>query len=99
MQRIERVEELFFCAVLAGQELHVVDEQHVHGAVLVAELTPARGRDGADHLIGDLPRAGGDAGLRREPALHPWADPVPTRDYTGPRPPEPEEGVAASRSS
>jgi hypothetical protein len=37
VQRVEGVEELLLHALLAGQELYVVDEQHVDRAELVAE--------------------------------------------------------------
>src|ERR1700687_750039 len=54
VQSIEGVEELLFRAVLARQELHVVDQEHVDCSVLVTELAHACGRYGADHLIGEL---------------------------------------------
>src|SRR4029077_14340724 len=40
---IECVEELFLGPVFAREELHVVDQKHVDGAVLVPELPHAGG--------------------------------------------------------
>ena len=54
VQGVERMEELFLGAVFPGEELHVVDQQHVDGPVLVAELSHARGGDRADHLVCEL---------------------------------------------
>jgi hypothetical protein len=50
-QRVERVEELLLGALLARQELHVVHQQHVHAAVLVAERQRLAVLDGVDHLV------------------------------------------------
>ena len=41
VQRVERVEELVLRAFLAGDELDVVDEQHVDRAIALAELEDA----------------------------------------------------------
>ncbi len=38
VQGVERMEQLLLRAGLAGQELHIVDQQHVAGAVLGPEL-------------------------------------------------------------
>ena len=38
VQRVERVEELFLRPLFAGDELDVVDQQHVDAPVAVAEL-------------------------------------------------------------
>src|SRR5437879_4128877 len=76
MERIEGVEELFFGAVLAGQKLNVVDEQHVDGAVLVAELAHARGGDGTDDLVGELFRRQVDDALARKTVMDLMADGV-----------------------
>src|SRR5260370_35683896 len=77
MQRVERVEEFFLRAVLAGQELDVVDEQHVDRAVLVPELAHPRGGDGADDLIGELLRSEVDDALAREAIVHLMPDRAP----------------------
>ena len=52
VQRVERVEELVLRAFLAGEELHVVDEQHVDAlAVVAAELVHLAGADRLDVLV------------------------------------------------
>ena len=45
-------------AFLAGDELHVVDEQHVDGPVALAEIDDAVVADGVDHLVHEA--LGGD---------------------------------------
>ena len=75
VQRIEGVEELFLRSVLAGEELHVVDQQDVDGAVLVPELAHARGGDRADDLVRELLRREIDDPLARETVV----DLVPDR--------------------
>ena len=52
-QGIERVEELLLRALLAGEELDVVDEEEVHVPVFVAEGESLRVLDGVDHLVGE----------------------------------------------
>src|SRR5215216_3747337 len=37
VKRIERMKELFLCAFLAGHKLHVIDQQHVNRAILLAK--------------------------------------------------------------
>src|ERR1700676_4015453 len=54
VQGVEGVEELLRGTVLAREELNVVDQEDVHGAVLVTELAHASGGDRADHLVGEL---------------------------------------------
>ena len=51
VQRVERVEELGLRAFLASEELDVIDEQHVDGAVALAEVEHAVVADGVDHLV------------------------------------------------
>ena len=41
VERVERVEELGLRAFLAGEELDVVDEQHVDAAIALAEIEDA----------------------------------------------------------
>src|SRR5690606_20316611 len=53
VQGVERVEELFLRGLLAGQELDVVDQQHVDAAVPVAELDGAPVADGVDDFVGE----------------------------------------------
>ncbi len=76
MQRIEGVKKLFFRAVLAGQELHVVDEQHVDRAVLVPELSHSGGGDRADDLVGELLGCEVDDSLARKAVMDFVADGV-----------------------
>jgi hypothetical protein len=45
------VEELGLRAFLAGEKLDVVDEQHVDGAIALAEVEHAIVADGVDHLV------------------------------------------------
>ena len=76
VQRVEGVEELLLRALLAGEELDVVDEQHVDVAELVAEAGHLVVADGVDHLVGELLTgdvADGGVGLT---ALHVVADGV-----------------------
>ena len=51
VERVERVEELGLRAFLAGEELDVVDEQHVDAAVALAEVEDAVVADRVDHLV------------------------------------------------
>ena len=51
VERVEGVEELVLRAFLAGDELDVVDEQHVDRAIALAELEDAVVADGVDHLV------------------------------------------------
>lgn len=60
MKGVEGVEELLLGAVLPGQELDVVDEQDVDGAVARPEVRGAVLLDGGDHLVHEL--LGGDIG-------------------------------------
>ena len=48
---IERMEELFLRALFAGQDLHVVHQQHVGGAIVLMEERHAVGSDALDELI------------------------------------------------
>ena len=76
VQRVEGVEELVLGALLAGEELDVVDEQHVDAAVLVAEAGHLLVAHVGDHLVGELlARDVADGGLRLA-ALHLVADGV-----------------------
>ena len=54
MQRIEGVEELLLGALLAGEELDVVDQQQIDAAETVAEAHHLVVLDGVDHLVGEL---------------------------------------------
>ena len=76
MQRVEGVEELFLRPVLSGEELDIVDEQHVDRAVLVPELAHPGGGDGADHLVGELLGRQIDDALAWEAIVHLMADGV-----------------------
>jgi hypothetical protein len=54
VQRVEGVEELLLHALLAGEELDVVDEQHVDGAELVAEAGHLVVAERVDQLVDEL---------------------------------------------
>ncbi len=54
MEGVEGVEELLLGALLAGEELDVVDEEDVDVAELVAEAGHLVVADGVDHLVGEL---------------------------------------------
>src|SRR5207244_2397064 len=70
MQRVEGVEKLFLSALLLGQELDVIHQQHVHIAELIAETDHLVVAQRIDHLVGELLAAQiADVGLRRAP-LH-----------------------------
>ena len=51
VERVEGVEELVLRAFLAGDELDVVDEQHVDAAIPLAEVEDAVVAHGVDHLV------------------------------------------------
>ena len=51
VERVEGVEELGLRAFLAGEELDVVDEQHVDAAVALAEIEDAVVAHRVDHLV------------------------------------------------
>mgnify|MGYP003602457872 CR=1 FL=1 len=69
-QRVEGVEELLLDALLAAEELHVVDQQHVHAAVLLAELHQRVVRQRVDVLVGEfLGRHVRDARAGLEPRI------------------------------
>ena len=54
VQGVEGVEEFFLRALLAGEELDIVDHQDVDGPVLLAEELGLAFLDGADDLVGEL---------------------------------------------
>src|SRR5690348_14198183 len=56
MEVVERVEELFHRPLLAGDELDVVDQEQVGGAVAAAKLLVASPADGGDKVVGKLLR-------------------------------------------
>ena len=65
-QRVEDVEQLFLRALLAGDELHVVDEQRVGGAVARAPPLDRAVLERGDQLVDESLRAdAGDASWRR----------------------------------
>ena len=51
VQRVEGVEKLLLRALLAGQELDVVDQKHIRLAVALAELLHRCRLDGGDRLV------------------------------------------------
>ena len=54
MQRVERVEEFLLCPGLSGQELDIVHQQDVNGAVLLAEEFHIAVAYPVDQLIGEF---------------------------------------------
>ena len=54
VQRVEGVEKLLLRALFAGQELDIVDQQHIGQAVFLAELLGGGGLDGLHDLVGEL---------------------------------------------
>ena len=48
------MEELFLGALLAGEELDVVDEEQVDGAIALPELRGLVVPDGRDQVVGEL---------------------------------------------
>ena len=53
-QRLEGVEEFFLCLFLAGEELHVVDQQQVERVVARLELVEGVAARGGDHVVHEL---------------------------------------------
>ena len=45
------MEELFLSPILAGEELDVVDQQHVDGPIACPEVVHPAFLDGRDHLV------------------------------------------------
>ena len=56
MQVIEGIEEFLLGALLAGEELDVVDEEDIDVAISAAELVGARVLDGGHEVIGETLR-------------------------------------------
>ena len=54
MQRVEGVKELLLRALLAAEELDVVDQQHIHRAIAVAKARHLVIAHRVDHVIGEL---------------------------------------------
>ena len=54
MQRVEGVEKLLLRALLAGQKLDIVDQQHIGLAIPLAELLHRGGFDRGDRLVGEF---------------------------------------------
>src|SRR6266852_7719 len=74
VERVESVEELLLSALLAGDELDIVHQQHIHSAEAVAEAGHAVKAQRVDHLVGEL--FGADIGEPRRGValLDPVAD-------------------------
>src|SRR4029079_1509078 len=51
VDRVERMEELFLRPLFSGEELDVVDEQHVDAPVALAELLALLRADRVDELV------------------------------------------------
>ena len=54
VERVESVEELFLRALFSGDELNVVNEKEIHGAVAIAETDHAIEAQGIDHVVGEF---------------------------------------------
>ena len=54
VQRVEGVEKLLLRALLAGQKLNIVDQQHIGLAVPLAELLHRGGFDRGDRFVGEF---------------------------------------------
>ena len=67
VQRVERVKELGLRAFFAGDELHIVDQQHVDGAISLAEIDDPIVADGVDHLVHEA--LGRDVGQLQVPIV------------------------------
>ncbi len=74
VQRVEGMEELFLGALGAGDELDIVDHQHVHVAEAVAKSGHALEADRGDHFVGEFLGADVDEPQRRSAALQLVAD-------------------------
>ena len=66
VQIVERVEEFLLCPLFARDELDVIDEQEVDGAIAGAELGSAVVADGVDELVGEALRGQVHDGHARE---------------------------------
>ena len=93
------MEELFLRAVLAGQELDVVDEEDVDGAVLVSELAHLRGLDGGDDLVHEVLRGQVDDAFFGKARPHVVADGVHQMGLAQPHAAVQEERVVALAGS
>src|ERR1700680_1075145 len=51
VESVERMEELTLRALLPGDELHVVDEQHVDGSITLPEIDDPIVAHSVDHLV------------------------------------------------
>lgn len=54
IKRVKGMEKFLLRALLAGDELHVVQQQQVNHAVLVAECLYVAFLDGGDQLVGEI---------------------------------------------
>ena len=54
VQRVEGVEKLLLRALLAGQKLNIIDQQHIGLAIPLAELLHRGGFDRGDRLVGEF---------------------------------------------
>jgi len=76
VEGVEGVEELLLGALLAGEDVHVVEEQHLDGPVRLAEVGHLLHADGVDQLVDEvLGRDVANPGARR-PRQHLVADRV-----------------------
>ena len=77
-QRVDRVHQLDLGRPLAGQELQVVEDQHVHAAILAAKDRQAAAPQGFEELAGEL--LGGEIDGRRAAARLPLGRPDPFQE-------------------
>ena len=57
VKRVERVKEFFLRAFLAGDELNIVHQQHIHRAEAIAKTDHAIEAQRVDHFVREFLRA------------------------------------------
>src|SRR5687768_3580620 len=95
VDRVERVEELLLRALFTGQELDVVDEEHVDAAVPLTKLLALLTADRVDELVRELLARRVRDALLRVPRDHGVSDRVHQVGLPKPRAAVDEERVVA----
>lgn len=54
IERVERVEELLLCLLLAGDELDIVHQEKIGAAVFGAQILAAADLDGVDEIVREI---------------------------------------------
>ena len=57
VKRVKRVEKLLLGGPFAGENMHIVDDQDIYGAVRLAKSAHFARADGRDHMLGKFLRA------------------------------------------